>query len=393
MKKNIRLSVLGILLLISIIAFTGCSTPSQKSNPESYEEKTKSESSQKESDPAENKPSKEEEWEKIVAEAQKEGKVVISGSPSKIWREALVEPFEEKYPEIKVVYSGDRGSDFYPKVIKEREVGKYEWDIRVGGANPTVYKSKNNGVLEPIIDFLNDDILDDSKWQGGLSGLFIDKEDKFIPGFLAYSSTLAHVNRDFIPEGELTSPEELLDSKYKGKIVMLDPRGGSGLGNLAVMLEGYGEDFVRQLLTKQEIVVTKDTRQMAEWVVRGKYPIGIGVEEVSLHDFTEKGVGKNVKQIEKGVLPLSTGYGALQLFTNAPNPNAAKVYINWALSPEGQKEITHRVELNSKRLDIEPGNQGLIVDRKQIDRYVPHQNEEYVDTRRKAQAIADELIK
>ena len=34
---------------------------------------------------------------------------------------------------------------------------------------------------------------------------------------------------------------------------------------------------MRQLLTQQDVVVTGDNRQQAEWVVRNRYPIGIGL--------------------------------------------------------------------------------------------------------------------
>ncbi len=42
------------------------------------------------------------EWKKVVEAAKKEGKIIISGSPSQEWRKSLVDMFREEYPEIAV---------------------------------------------------------------------------------------------------------------------------------------------------------------------------------------------------------------------------------------------------------------------------------------------------
>jgi len=52
-------------------------------------------------------------------------------------------------------------------------------------------------------------------------------------------------------------------------------------------------------------------------------------------------------------IPLSTSSGNMALFNKAPNPNAAKVAINWLLSREGQM-VYQKVnqDKNSLRIDI-----------------------------------------
>ena len=46
------------------------------------------------------------------------------------------------------------------------------------------------------------------------------------------------------------------------------------------------------------------------------------------------------------------GSGAVALFNRAPHPNAAKVFINWVLSKEGQTEFSLASGLASRRLDV-----------------------------------------
>jgi iron(III) transport system substrate-binding protein len=88
-------------------------------------------------------------------------------------------------------------------------------------------------------------------------------------------------------------------------------------------------------------------------VVRGQYPIGIGLSDTHLSQFQKEGVGLNVKSL---ILPETTavnsGFGAVALLDRAPHPNAAKVFINWVLSREGQATIAPAVRVNSRRLDV-----------------------------------------
>ncbi len=49
---------------------------------------------------------------------------------------------------------------------------------------------------------------------------------------------------------------------------------------------------------------------------------------------------------------ISPGAGALALFNRAPHPNAARVYINWLLTKEGQYGLGKAIGYVSRRLDV-----------------------------------------
>jgi ABC-type Fe3+ transport system substrate-binding protein len=99
-----------------------------------------------------------------------------------------------------------------------------------------------------------------------------------------------HVNRDFIKEPDLKSSAQLTDQKFKGKIVILTPTGGATQQSLGHMAFMYGENFIRELLSKQEVIVTDDNRQQVEWLVRGKYPISIGFDRTLVVPFQKQGL-------------------------------------------------------------------------------------------------------
>jgi iron(III) transport system substrate-binding protein len=332
-------------------------------------------------------------WEQTVAAAKQEGRLVISAPANTIWREQLT-GFQKEYPEIRVEYTGGNSRDFWPRVSQERAGGQFLWDVRIGGPDPQVFAAKDEGVIEPARSFLVlPEVVDDSKWFGGYDSIYADKEQRFIPGFLSNVGAPIYVNRDLIPEPEIRTERDLLDPKWKGKIVIQDPRGGAGLGFLATFLKVHGDQFVRDLLS-QDLTVTGDNRQITEWIVRGRYPIAIGVRSYDLLVFQQEGLGKNVKPLRTvEALPLSIGSGSIQALTQAPHPNALKVFSNWLMTQRTQQALSQATGDNSRRTDVPPANPEEVPDRSQLEKYVPHQDEALLPVRVRALQLTEELLK
>ena len=236
-------------------------------------------------------------------------------------------------------------------------------------------------------------ILDDSKWDGGFDAGFADNEKRCCYMFSRKVSPTINVNRDVIPLGDFESAKDLLNPKFAGKIAWHDPRAqGPGLNSAMLFMMGYGEDFLRKLFSQQKIAYFQNRRQAAEAVVKGQYAIGIGVS-VEVESLRAKGAGKNVLPIEEGKLGsvgnLSVGDGAVALIDPAPHPNAAKVYLNWLLSREGQDAWFRGTGLNSRRVDI-PGNPDTAP--KPGNKYLITATEDLVPQREHAKKLAEQLL-
>jgi ABC-type Fe3+ transport system substrate-binding protein len=330
-------------------------------------------------------------WDKTVAAAKQEGQLTLSGPPGQLWRDALV-AFEKDYPGIRVEFTGQNSRDFWPRLFQERGAGQYLWDLRVGGPDPQVFQARDEGVLDPVRPLLAlPEVIDESKWFGGFAGLYADKEQQFLPAFVAQAQSVAYVNRALISEAELSSDAQLREPRWRGKIAITDPNGGAGLGTLTTLYVAFGEDYVRDLLAQQDLVVTGDNRQLAEWVIRGRYPIGIGIAGEDLVAFERQGVSFNVQ----GMPParkLSLGFGGIQLMNQAPHPNASKVFINWLLTQSTQANLAKTLELNSRRTDVPPGNAEQVLDPSRMADYVPHQYETYLPQRQRAQQMGKDLL-
>ncbi len=329
------------------------------------------------------------EWKKTVEAAEKEGKLALVTPPGDLWRKALL-GFQEDYPKIRVDLLAIPGRDFRPRLQQERQAGLYLWDARVGGPSET-YEWRDKNIIVPVRPLLLlPEVLDESKYiRGRLE--FADKTNQYTLMMVLNMSRNIYINRDQISEKDLSSPKELIQPRWKGKIAINDPRGGAGLGALTVLNTKYGEELVKELLTKQDLVVAADYRQIGEWVVRGRYPIVLGLTNESLRPFTNEGVGLNVKPLT-GLASLSVGFGSVQVFERAPHAAAAKVFVNWVMTRKAQERIARIVGENSLRIDVPPGDPAEKADPAEVGNDPPAQAEAVVDIRRHTLDLARKLL-
>jgi iron(III) transport system substrate-binding protein len=332
-------------------------------------------------------------WEKILADAKKEGKVAVAGPPGTAYRDVM-RGFEKKYPEIALEFQSFTPANFSARFSNERQAGQYLWDIYVTGPTGFDISAKKAGDLDPIRPlFILPEVLDEKAWFGGFDKAFLDSEKKYIFAFQAQITPQVLINREFVSEKDLNSIKGLLDSKWKGKIAINDPRvDGAGNGRIALWAGQLGEEFVRSLL-KQDVGLSRDDRQLADWLARGKYPIAVGVNETDIAELQKLGVGSRVEPLGGKLAEawrLSTGWGAARLVNKAPHINAATVYVNWLLSKEGQTAWASTVSRPSRRIDV-PRVAGMSpeagIDYFDIDR------EERVPLRDKAQEISKSVLR
>ena len=331
-------------------------------------------------------------WDAAVAGAKQERELVISAPSGRVWRDQLME-FQKAYPEIELKITAAASRDFWPRVIKEHEVGQYLWDIRVGGPDNLSYNMKARGQLAPVRDLLIlPDVLDDSLWYGGVDGLFLDRDKRYYLGFAVYEQAIAHYNAKFIDKPGGLSFQDLLDPKWSGKISMADPRGGSALTGLAVLNKRYGEDYLRRLIEQQKPVITKESRQQLQWLASGRYPITFGVPTAAIFELAQRGASTEEFVKIVGTVSWAQGVGGIQLPKQPPHPNAVKVFVNWILTHDVQMELMKNVQLNSRRKDVPVFDPSAALDMSKLDEFVGAQTEEMQDFQDKTAELFRSLI-
>ena len=124
-------------------------------------------------------------WDKVLAEAKKEGKVAVAGPPGSAYREVM-RGFEKKYPEITLEFQSFTPTTFTARFSKERQAGQYLWDLYVTGPTGFDITAKKAGELDPIRPlFIFPEVLDEKAWFGGFDKAFLDSEKKYVFAFQA----------------------------------------------------------------------------------------------------------------------------------------------------------------------------------------------------------------
>jgi len=293
-------------------------------------------------------------WAELVAAAKREGKVGLF-TTSSVGHRKWVEAFEAAFPGLSVQHLQLGSSDLLvPRITEERKASIYEFDVLVTSAVVAIPRLIPNGVLDPLRPLLfRPDVLDDKVWRNGFEGNWLDNEKRW--GF-AMDERLGvwGINTDQVQPAEGLTLQHLLDPKWKGKIIMQDPRAGATYAQMTAVRLSQGEEVLRRLIVDQQPFFTRDPRQVVEGLVRGRYAFGNNVNKATLREFQEAGVGQNVKNVPLAGAMHVANSGAVWAVNRAPHPNAAKLLINWLLTKEGQEQFSKNLENNSVRADVEP---------------------------------------
>ena len=263
--------------------------------------------------------------EQLIKDAQAEGTLVVYGSCEEDYLAVACEKFEELYG-IDVQYQRLSTGEVQSKV--EEEAGNPSGDVWFGGTTDPYNVCAAEGLLmayeaENASHLLGSAYRDaDGYWYGIYKGIL---------GFMVNIDELERLGLE-VPQdwADLTKPE------YEG-LIWLSNYNTAGTAKLVIntMIQKYGHDEGIQYLVdldKNVQVYTKSGSGPSKNVGTGECVIGIGFLHDGITQIVDNGYG-NVQLI----IP-STGtsfeIGATAIFEGCAHPNAAKLWIEFALSPE-----------------------------------------------------------
>jgi iron(III) transport system substrate-binding protein len=300
--------------------------------------------------------SRQPQWEATLEAAKREGKVNIY-----MYRYGKVlDIFRSDHPEIRPYLLTGTGAQITTKILAERRAGKYIADvIGLGSSNYRILHQQAK-ILDPIQPALMlPEVLDVSRWYGG-KHRYLDPDSKFVFAYMANASSgQLYYNTGLVNPKEFTSYYDLFKPKWNGKIVALDPRPRTEIGTTMQFFYYHpelGASFIRQFFGNKDITFSRDSRQMIDWLGQGRFAICFGCSGA----LKAKNQGLPIEIFDtstwKEGASFSVGGGTLSLPSQAPHPNAAKVFINWYLSRKGQMALQKLADPdeppNSARIDI-----------------------------------------
>jgi iron(III) transport system substrate-binding protein len=293
----------------------------------------------------------------LAAAAKKEGQLnLYIGRLS--WGDIITKEFAKGYPEIKITTFYGRDNFLNERIMTERRAGKNLADISVQGTTSSIQLLKAN-VLEPIKTVLVlPDVLDQQNWYGG-KHQYMDHEG-YVFLFVANSQSESAVqyNSKLVDPKEISSYWDFLNPKWKSKMEARDvrtPGPGNGVMRFFYHNSELGPKFIRRLFSEMDITLYRELRQGADWLATGKFAICFFCE---IRQATEQGLPVAAFGALKEGAGVSVGDGALTLLKDSAHPNAAKLFLNWFLSRDGQLAFQTAAAkfpndaVDSRRIDI-----------------------------------------
>lgn len=293
-------------------------------------------------------------WEKTVAAAEKEGEVALYGQ-ARVGVNDAIKEFSKAYPKIRLNFVGGQGSELAKKVMAEKRADKHLVDIAVGGGGTMVLVYHKGGLLEKMsAAFILPEVADASKWWNK-KHLYADPDNSHV--FMAQGDVddrMGAYNKNLVKANEIQSWWDVLQPKWKGRIVMSDPKWAGNIGTWRYLYytPELGPKFIRRFLDEAAPVFSTDERLMIDWIASGKYAMYLLAKDENIALAVKQGLPIDTLRSEKDPGLMTTGSGHISFFQKPPHPNAARVYINWFLSREGQSTWQRYTGNNSLRTDI-----------------------------------------
>ncbi len=264
----------------------------------------------------------------LVQAARKEGKVVWYTSLALPSSTAIAHFFQNKYKGIEVEVHRTGSQRVLQRVMQEASANIKNADIiHTSDAGHFVLLKDKGQLLQYA-----------PQGVAGFPAGFKDK-DGFYFGMRATLSVIAHNPKAVSDKDAPKTWKELLNPKWKGKMVSAHP-GYSGIimTHVLALVNLYGWDYFRDL-GKNSLHLVQSANDPAGVVASGERPVGVNGAEYFYYKTQKQGNPIKIIYPKEGV-PLVVSPVAIA--KNAPHPNAAKLFTEFIFSKESQQLLADK---------------------------------------------------
>jgi iron(III) transport system substrate-binding protein len=273
----------------------------------------------------------------FVEGAKKEQKLVFYTTMDLPQTIEVVRDFVQKYPFLALELHPLEAETLVERIQNEARSGMSTWDVLLGGGGLFQPLLKANLVVsyrspqrEALSDALNDS-------EGYWSGYYIN------PYVLGYSTT--SVKEDEIPN----KYDELLDPRWKGNRIAIDSEAHGLLRGLAA---AWGEDkaiaYLKRLADQQPVMARAGIKAV-DSLHTGN--VSMVIARLPLIHGYKKKLASPMDWLF--LEPIVAQMDTVMLSAQSPHPNAARLFVDFVLSKEGQSALAD-VQQIPVRTDMEP---------------------------------------
>lgn len=319
--------MLAVLLTAAmVLSLTACGGSTKTEETPQSETPAAEAAPEKEEAPAEETAAAEEAsgMDALIEAAKAEGSLTVYGSCEEAYLSAACQKFEELYG-ISVDYQRLSTGEVYTKISEE--AGNPSADVWFGGTTDPYNEAVVAGLLEPYqaenaSHLISDTYKDaDGNWYGIYKGIL---------GFMVNTEELERLNLEAPKDWD-----DLIKPEYQGLVGVSNPStAGTAklIINTMVQMKGHDEAMEYfKALDKNVYQYTKSGSGPSKMVGPGECVIAVGF----LHDgITQILAGYDNVELIIPASGTSFEIGATAIFKGCKHPNAAKLWIEYALSPD-----------------------------------------------------------
>lgn len=273
---------------------------------------------------------------KLIEGAKKEGRLLWYTALTLADAGMLTQHFELKYPFIKTETL---------RLVTDQLLTKIQTEARAGGFRADVIEIP--GILGHVLK------------QDGLLEKYFSPESKAYPASMkdpdgTWTSFFinTHVtvyNTKLVKKQEVPkSFEEFINPRWRGKIALRD----NDFDNFGMMLKVMGREkglnFMRRLAA-QGVDLRSSFTTAIQGVLAGEIPLGMNLYATHTEEFKKKQAPVEWAPMEFVLASIEP----LGVAARAPNPNAARLFVDFLLSKEAQTMMRDRSRIPS-RPDVPP---------------------------------------
>jgi iron(III) transport system substrate-binding protein len=251
--------------------------------------------------------------------AKREGEVAYYASMNLSEANALIGEFEKRFPFIKVKLNRTGSEKLLTRILTEARAKKTFADV-IQTVEFSMHIFNRRGLLARYVPQANSLYPKDFKEEGFWTTVY-------------YNSYVTAYNTRLVAARALPKTyDDLLDPNWKGKLMMEGTKAEWFAGMLQILGQERGLNYMRAL-AKQQPSLREGHELLAQLVAAGEGVFDINIPAASVERMKERGAP--IDWTALGPVP-STMVGA-GVAAQAPHPSAARIFLDFLLSREGQK--------------------------------------------------------
>ncbi len=281
--------------------------------------------------------------EELIASAQEEGELTFYGDANETTLQKWTQAFTDEYG-ITVNILRLPGSELNQRFVQEQSAGQYQADIFSIADRVSMEAAVEQGLI--------------AEYEPENGGLYDEAQSEpgyFYPVQNGYFQTVAY-NPSLLTEDEIAQIQEdpiaaAGDDAFQGRVGVNMPQSSQQIAAFYYQLaEGeyadeYGWEALEAIAANDPLFYSSAT--LVQNLIAGEYSIGVGITDSLAFSFTLQGAPLEF------VYPEATvgGFFAVGAVEEAPHPNAARLFMEWATTPDANAlytEITQTIPANSE---------------------------------------------